>query len=182
MYMGASVIRRGPLYYKSLEIEKQKNLERIEQQRRDRLMEMHQKAMEEAQEKAKAHQALLAASVSQFRLPDIITINHEAIPNKTIFESTAAHYGIPVSKLMGDGRTKDVAMARHVALYLCCKLAHRGWSEMKHFTGKDHTSVLHAFRRVSTLVQTSPQVSADVHAVSVAVCVAVNHDPHFWGS
>jgi chromosomal replication initiation ATPase DnaA len=182
MYMGTAVVRRGPLYYKLLEIEKQKNLERIEKQRRDRLMEMHQKAMEEAQEKQKARQALLMDNATRTRLPEVITLNHEAIPNKVIMEATALHFNIPVSELLGESRTYNICRARQIAFYLCCKLAHRGWSEMKHYTGRDHTTVLHAYRKVSAAIQDCPKWSADVHAVSVGVMVEVNHDPHFWGS
>lgn len=183
MYMGTAVVRRGPLYYKLAEIEKQKNLERIEEQRKARLLEMHQRAMEEAHERQKERQALLIANATRAaRLPALVTIKHEAIQNKTIVEATALHFGIPVAELMGESRRAKTCQARQIAYYLCVKLAHRGWSEMKHYTGKDHTTILHAFRKVSALIQRSPQTSADVHAVSIAVMEAAGHDPHFWGS
>ena len=183
MYMGTAILRRGPLYYKLLEREKQAHLEAIEQQRKDRLMIMHQRVMDEAMEKQRARQALLMQHGGEKPvLGKSITIEHQAIPIKAVFEAVALHDKIPLADIMGESRSAKVVMSRHIAFYLCVKLSKRGWSEMKHYTGRDHTTILHGFRRVSKLVCNDPEMNARVHQISVDILTDFGHDPHFWGS
>jgi chromosomal replication initiator protein len=70
-----------------------------------------------------------------------------------IQETTAAAFGLDRAELLARDRTPKVAFARQVAMYLARELTHEGLPALgREFGGRNHTTVLHAWRRVSELV------------------------------
>ena len=68
-------------------------------------------------------------------------------------------FGIKVSDLKAQNRTKAVAFPRQIAMYLSRQLTHASLSEVgRAFGGKDHTTVLHAVDKVQTLLQDDPKL------------------------
>ena len=75
---------------------------------------------------------------------------------KTVFRQAVAavarQFEIPVSELKGKSRQQAIAEARSVAMCLCRRLTGASYAEIgRHFAGRDHTTVLHACRKVETL-------------------------------
>jgi chromosomal replication initiator protein len=70
-----------------------------------------------------------------------------------IQEATAAQFGIAREELLARDRTPAVAFARQVAMYLARELTDQGLPALgREFGGRNHTTVLHAWRRVSEVV------------------------------
>ena len=70
-----------------------------------------------------------------------------------IQDETAAAFGIDRSALLARDRTPRVAFARQVAMYLSRELTDKGLPAIgRDFGGRNHTTVLHAWKRVSELV------------------------------
>jgi chromosomal replication initiator protein len=70
-----------------------------------------------------------------------------------IQEATAEQFGIDRDALLARDRTPTVAFARQVAMYLARELTGQGLPAIgREFGGRNHTTVLHAWRRVSELV------------------------------
>jgi chromosomal replication initiator protein len=70
-----------------------------------------------------------------------------------IQEATAAQFGIGREELLARDRTPTVAFARQVAMYLARELTDQGLPALgREFGGRNHTTVLHAWKRVSELV------------------------------
>ncbi|GHS96144.1 chromosomal replication initiator protein DnaA [Synergistales bacterium] len=69
--------------------------------------------------------------------------------------AVAESFGISVDDLTSSKRTNDVAFARHVAMYLCREtLSELSLSEIAFaFKKKDHTTVIHAQRRIEKLLK-----------------------------
>ncbi len=66
-----------------------------------------------------------------------------------IAETTAAHYGIPLSDLKDRSRKKEIASARQVAMYICHKLTRHSLRVIAlHFGRRDHSTVIHAVKTV----------------------------------
>ena len=64
------------------------------------------------------------------------------------------YYDIKLAELIGQSRQKKFAHARHVAQYLCRRLTHNSLPEIGvHFGGRDHTSVLHACRKIDQIIK-----------------------------
>ncbi|MBR1230229.1 hypothetical protein JQ600_35630 [Bradyrhizobium sp. AUGA SZCCT0176] len=61
-------------------------------------------------------------------------------------------------------RTKDLVVPRQVAMYLCKTLTLKSLPEIgRHFNGKDHTTVLHAVRKMERLVQVDETISGVIN-------------------
>jgi chromosomal replication initiator protein len=72
---------------------------------------------------------------------------------RRIQEATAAEFGISPETLLARDRTPTVAFARQVAMYLARELTDQGLPALgREFGGRNHTTVLHAWKRVSELV------------------------------
>ena len=72
---------------------------------------------------------------------------------RRIQEATAEAFGIAPQELLARDRTPKVAFARQVAMYLARELTDQGLPALgREFGGRNHTTVLHAWKRVSELV------------------------------
>jgi len=59
------------------------------------------------------------------------------------------YFAISVAELVGDSRKKKFSEPRHIAMYLAKKISNQSFPEIaSKFGGKDHTTVIHAFRKV----------------------------------
>jgi chromosomal replication initiator protein len=79
--------------------------------------------------------------------------NPERSSVRQIQEATADEFGISAEDLLARDRTPRVAFARQVAMYLARELTDKGLPALgREFGGRNHTTVLHAWKRVSELV------------------------------
>jgi chromosomal replication initiator protein len=79
--------------------------------------------------------------------------NAERSSIRRIQEATAAEFGIAPEALLARDRTPRVAFARQVAMYLARELTDEGLPALgREFGGRNHSTVLHAWKRVSQLV------------------------------
>ena len=70
---------------------------------------------------------------------------------------TAKYYSLRLTDIRGPARHRQVALARNVAIYLARQLTGQSLEKIgKYFGGRDHTTVLHACRRVAQLVEIDP--------------------------
>ncbi|MDT4961806.1 MAG: chromosomal replication initiator protein [Pseudonocardiales bacterium] len=66
-----------------------------------------------------------------------------------IMAVTAEFFGLTIEDLCGPGKTKHVAQARQIALYLCRELTDLSLPRIGQiFGGRDHTTVMHADRKI----------------------------------
>lgn len=102
--------------------------------------------------------------LAQNVLRDIIDPNvKQEITPQFIIQVVAEHYGISELDLVGTKRTKELATARQVAMYLCREMTEVSLQQIgSHFGGKDHTTVLYAIKKISTEVEDNPDTSGTV--------------------
>ncbi|MFW6258995.1 MAG: helix-turn-helix domain-containing protein, partial [Halochromatium sp.] len=71
---------------------------------------------------------------------------------ENIQKAVAAHYKIRVSDLLSSSRSRSVARPRQVAMTLAKELTKHSLPEIgKAFGGRDHSTVIHAARKVTEL-------------------------------
>ncbi len=76
------------------------------------------------------------------------------ITSKMIIEQAAAHFQMPIDELTGPGRAQSVATARQIAMYLCRELTDLSLPKIgQEFGGRDHTTVMHADRKIRDLIR-----------------------------
>ncbi|MBQ6367083.1 MAG: chromosomal replication initiator protein DnaA [Erysipelotrichaceae bacterium] len=68
----------------------------------------------------------------------------------------ADYYGLTVTQISSKSRTKNIATARHVAMYLCRKLIDASYKDIGRSFGKrDHSTVINACEKVESMMQKS---------------------------
>ncbi len=89
--------------------------------------------------------------------------NERRITVDDIQKTVADHYGLKQSDLLCERRTRAVARPRHVAMYLAKQLTTRSYPDIgRRFGGRDHTTVLHAVKRIEALKAEDPALAGDL--------------------
>jgi chromosomal replication initiator protein len=79
----------------------------------------------------------------------------------------AEHFKIRISDMSSARRSRAVARPRQVAMYLSKQLTSRSLPEIgRAFGGRDHTTVMHAVRKVEELVKLDTAFAEDVELLT----------------
>jgi Bacterial dnaA protein helix-turn-helix len=82
-----------------------------------------------------------------------------------IIIATAKHFGVPARQIKGHRRNAAIVKARQVAMYLAGVLTNKSLPQVGRSFDKDHTTVLHAQRKIAGLILTDSALAADVAAL-----------------
>ncbi|GLW12499.1 chromosomal replication initiator protein DnaA [Microtetraspora sp. NBRC 13810] len=87
-------------------------------------------------------------------LKDLITEDSgPEITVAAIMAQTAAYFGISIDDLCGGSRSRVLVTARQIAMYLCRELTDMSLPKIgQQFGGRDHTTVMHADRKIRSLM------------------------------
>ncbi len=95
-------------------------------------------------------------------LKDLLALQDKQISLDNIKRKVAEYYKIKVADLMSKRRNRSVARPRQVAMALSKELTQHSLPEIGDaFGGRDHTTVLHACRKIKELRDVSPDISED---------------------
>lgn len=96
----------------------------------------------------------LSVSLAQNILKDIIPLENKKISIDQIQKSVADYYTIKVNSLLSKKRTKDVVLARQVAVYLSRELTDLSLTSIGGaFGGKDHTTIIHSCNKIKNKIK-----------------------------
>ncbi|MBL6711902.1 MAG: hypothetical protein ISQ07_00785 [Pirellulales bacterium] len=85
---------------------------------------------------------------------------------RRILSASARHFGLTNDDLIGSSRRRTVALARGIAMYLARQFCGESLAAIgRRFSGRDHTTVMHAIRVTQERIQRDPAVAADVDAI-----------------
>ena len=80
-----------------------------------------------------------------------------------IQKRVASHYNVSRADLLSSRRTAAVVMPRQIAMFLAKSLTLRSLPEIgRRFGGRDHTTVLHAVRKIDNLYKTDAQLHDEI--------------------
>lgn len=86
-------------------------------------------------------------------LSDVLRSYERRITIDEIQRKVAEHFTLRLSDMHSSRRSRNVARPRQVAMYLCKKLTPRSLPEIgRKFGGRDHTTVMHAVRKIEELI------------------------------
>lgn len=127
--------------------------------------------LEGALNRVVAHSTLVGRSITlettQDVLHDLLRANDRRISVEDIQKQVANHYNIKVSDMHSARRSRAVARPRQVAMYLSKKLTSKSLPEIgRRFGGKDHTTVMHAVKRVEELIGSDHEFSQDLEMLT----------------
>lgn len=87
----------------------------------------------------------------------------KGIQLQNIIEAISQYYNIEIKDLINKGRKKEIARARHIAMYLMRIELNASYPGIgAQFGGRDHTTALHAFEKISKEMETDEKVREDV--------------------
>ena len=96
-------------------------------------------------------------------LRDLLRANDRRITIEEIQKKVAEHFNIRMSDMHSARRARAVARPRQVAMYLAKQLTSRSLPEIgRKFGGRDHTTVIHALRKIDELRQQDIALSEDI--------------------
>ncbi|MDE3015317.1 MAG: chromosomal replication initiator protein DnaA [Pseudomonadota bacterium] len=127
--------------------------------------------LEGALNRVVAHATLVGRPVTlettQEVLHDLLRANDRRLTIEDIQKRTAEHYNIKVSDMHSARRSRVVARPRQVAMYLSKKFTSKSLPEIgRRFGGKDHTTVMHAVKRVDELMGADNEFAKDIELLS----------------
>ena len=95
-------------------------------------------------------------------LKDLIAAQDKQVSIDNIQKTVAEYYSVKVSDLLSKRRNRSVARPRQMAMALAKELTNHSLPEIGDaFGGRDHTTVLHACRKIKELVEESRELEQD---------------------
>ena len=93
-------------------------------------------------------------ALAEIVLKDLITDTAgPEITSATIMAQTAGYFGLTLDDLCGSSRSRVLVNARQIAMYLCRELTELSLPKIgQQFGGRDHTTVMHAERKIRQLM------------------------------
>lgn len=126
--------------------------------------------LEGALNKVIAHSNLMDVPVTmsstQEILSDLLRSNEKTVTIIDIQKKVAKYFEIKLSDMSSAKRSRCIARPRQIAMYLCKQLTIRSLSEIgRKFGGKDHTTVMHAVKKVEELRASDSELNKDVENI-----------------
>ncbi len=123
--------------------------------------------LEGALNRLAAHAELVGRPVTldsaQELLHDLLRANDRRVTIDEIQKKVAEHYNIKIADMHSARRSRSVARPRQVAMYLAKQLTARSLPEIgRKFGGRDHTTVMHAVRKIDELCAGDRSFAEDV--------------------
>ena len=112
----------------------------------------------------------LTIEMAQDVLKDLIRASQRRITIDDIQRKVADYYNIRLSDLLSARRSRTIARPRQVAMYLSKILTTRSLPEIgRKFGGRDHTTVIHAVKRIESLQDSDAAIQEEVDILSRAL-------------
>jgi chromosomal replication initiator protein len=104
----------------------------------------------------------VSIAVAKDALKDLLAVLNRQISIDNIQKTVADYYKIKVSEMYSKKRVRSLARPRQVAMALAKELTTMSLPEVgEAFGGRDHTTVLHACRRIQELVDADQAIARD---------------------
>jgi chromosomal replication initiator protein len=105
----------------------------------------------------------ITLDMTQECLADLLRTADRKVTIDEIKRKVADHYNLRLTDLVSPRRARAVARPRQVAMFLAKTLTSKSLPEIgRGFGGRDHTTVIHAVRKVEQLCETDSQLSDDI--------------------
>jgi chromosomal replication initiator protein len=99
-------------------------------------------------------------------LRDLLAVQNRQISIENIQKTVADYYKIKVSEMYSKKRTRNIARPRQIAMALAKELTQLSLPDIGDaFGGRDHTTVLHACRKITELKTTNGEISRDISSL-----------------
>ena len=99
-------------------------------------------------------------------LKDLLSVQNRQISVENIQKTVADFYSIKVADMYSKRRPANIARPRQIAMYLAKELTQKSLPEIGElFGGRDHTTVLHAVRKITADRSKNPECNHELHVL-----------------
>ena len=108
----------------------------------------------------------LSIDLCREALRDLLAVQNRQISIENIQKTVADYYKIKVSEMYSKKRSRNIARPRQVAMALAKELTQLSLPDIGDaFGGRDHTTVLHACRKIADLRSSNSDITRDVNSL-----------------
>lgn len=99
-------------------------------------------------------------------LKDLLSVQNRQISVENIQKTVADFFNMKVADMYSKKRPANIARPRQIAMYLAKELTQKSLPEIGDlFGGRDHTTVLHAVRKIAADRSKNPEVNHELHVL-----------------
>jgi chromosomal replication initiator protein len=108
----------------------------------------------------------ISIQLAREALRDLLSIQNRQISVENIQKTVADYYKIKVADMYSKKRPASIARPRQIAMYLAKELTQKSLPEIGElFGGRDHTTVLHAVRKMAAERQQMTELNQQLHVL-----------------
>lgn len=112
------------------------------------------------------HGREVTIEVARTALKDLLSIQNRQISVENIQKAVADFYSIKVADMYSKKRPANIARPRQIAMFMAKELTQKSLPEIGElFGGRDHTTVLHAVRKVAEERSHDSQLNHEIHVI-----------------
>jgi len=101
--------------------------------------------------------------MAQESLADILRSSQKKVTVDEIIRKTADHFNLKINDILSARRARAVARPRQIAMYLAKSLTSKSLPDIgRRFGGRDHTTVIHAVKKITELKASDAGIAEDV--------------------
>ena len=87
-----------------------------------------------------------------------------------VIKTVSDHYHLKQQAVKGKSRKKKIALARHVAMYVCKEDLGEPYAEIgRWFSSRDHSTVLHAYHKIQAMMLENDSLQQEVSAIRMSL-------------
>jgi chromosomal replication initiator protein len=112
------------------------------------------------------HNKDISIDVVKEALKDLLSVQNRQISVENIQKTVADFFNIKVADMYSKRRPANIARPRQIAMYLAKELTQKSLPEIGDlFGGRDHTTVLHAVRKITADRSKNPECNHELHVL-----------------
>lgn len=129
-------------------------------------------SLSKAQLIARVHrEPVITIDVAAEALSDIVTAREEKkeVTPELIIKLVAQHYHIAEADILSQGRSRDIAVPRQLAIYLTREKCGFSTPRIGQAFGRDHSTVMHACKKAEEMIKSDPVFAMAVRSIESAL-------------
>ena len=112
------------------------------------------------------HVKEITIEMAREALKDMLSVQRAQVSVESIQKTVADFYKIKVADMYSQRRPTNIARPRQIAMYFAKELTQKSLPEIGElFGGRDHTTVLHAVRKINELRAKQPELNRELHVL-----------------
>lgn len=112
----------------------------------------------------------ITMQMARHNLKDILVDKKKEITVELIQKTVADHFDLKVADLKSEKRLKTFVQARQIAVWLCRDMTSASYPDIgQKFGGKDHSTVIHAVKKIEKQMATDTELSKKIEALKAAI-------------